>query len=218
MNVEALVFDFDGLIVDTETSEFETVREVYAAHGLDLTIEDWAHRLGTHSRHWADELEDAVGPLPDREAMLLERREEHHARVFAEPALPGVERLIGEAVERGLKLAVASSSQLRWVSGHLERLGLLDHFACFGCRNDELRAKPEPDVYRHVCETLDVPPARALAFEDSLHGLRAAKAAGLRCVAVPGPLTRHLDLSEADLVVDSLADHTLEELVGRIAG
>jgi HAD superfamily hydrolase (TIGR01509 family) len=218
VNAEALVFDFDGLIVDTETSEFETVREVYVAHGIDLTIEEWSHRLGTHARHWADELEDAVGPLPDREAMLLQRREVHHARAFAEPALPGVERLIAEAVDRGLKLAVASSSDEWWVSGHLERLGLLDHFACFGCHNDELRAKPAPDVYRHVCETLQVEPSRALALEDSLHGVRAARAAGLRCVAVPGALTRHLDLSEADLVLESLADQSLDGLLARIPG
>lgn len=216
MKPEALVFDFDGLILDTETSEFETVRDVYADHGVVLTEEEWRHRIGTHTRHWLDDLEDVVGPLAEREEILLRRRDAHHERILAEAVLPGINRLIVDAEARGLRLGVASSSSYDWVGGHLERLGLLDRFACVGCRTDVLPPKPEPDVYLHVYERLEVDPAVAVAFEDSLHGVRAAKAAGLRCVAVPGRMTLGVDLSEADLVVRSLADHTLDDLLAAV--
>ena len=209
----ALVFDFDGLILDTETSEYETVREVYEAHGVTLDLATWQRRIGTHSRHWLDELEELAGPVADREGVKADRVRRHHELIAAEVALPGVEALVREAAAAGLRLGVASSSQDTWVGPHLERLGLRDHFTCLSCRTDTVRAKPAPDVYLAACERLEVDPAQAIAIEDSPHGVAAAKAAGLWCVAVPNALTASLDFTDADLVVASLADLTLDDLL-----
>ena len=212
--IRAVVFDFDGLILDTETSEYATVREAYAELGLELDVPPWQRRIGTHSRHWLDELEDLAGPLPDKEAIRERRVARHHELIAAEVAMPGVVELVEEAAARGLRLGVASSSQDTWVGPHLERLGLRHHFACLSCRSESVPAKPAPDVYLQACERLEVEPADAVAVEDSPNGVAAAKAAGLWCVAVPNWLTEPLDFGAADLVVPSLAGVSVDDLLG----
>jgi len=212
MSIRALVFDFDGLICDTETSAFETARAIYAEHGVDLTIEQWQDRIGTRGRPWYADLEAAVGPLSDRDAVVERRRLAHHEQVGAEAAMPGVESFVVEASDAGLALAVASSSSVGWVSEHLDRLGLLSRFAVLSCANDDVPAKPDPDVYRLAVEQLGVAPLEATAFEDSPNGIAAARAAGLRCIAVPNRMTEGLDLSAADAVVPSFADLAVDRL------
>jgi HAD superfamily hydrolase (TIGR01509 family) len=216
--IRAVVFDFDGLILDTETSEYETVREVYEAHGVALTRDEWVLRIGTQSRPWLDELEEAVGPLTDREAIRLRRIERHHELIAAETVMPGVTELVEEAAAAGLALGVASSSRETWVGPHLERLGLRHHFECLSCRSETVPAKPAPDVYLRACEHLGVAPAEAIAIEDSPHGVTAAKTAGLWCVAVPNGLTAALDFSAADLVVSSLAGLSVGDLLALPVG
>lgn len=210
--LRALVFDFDGLICDTETSEYETVREVYESFGVDLPLAVWQRRIGTYSRHWLDELEDVVGPISDRDRLLEDRVIAHHARVYAEPALPGVVELMEAAATADVGIAVASSASSDWVDEHLGRLGLADLVGCVSCRAEGVPAKPAPDVYLAALGRLGVTAAGAVALEDSPNGLAAAHAAGIRCVAVPNPLTADLDLSSADLVVASLAYVTLPDL------
>jgi HAD superfamily hydrolase (TIGR01509 family) len=126
-----------------------------------------------------------------------------------------VREAIAAARGLGLRLGIASSSRHRWVDGHLERLGL-EGFECVRCRDDVERAKPFPDLYLAVCACLGVEPERAVALEDSANGIAAAKAAGLRCVAVPNPMTVDLDLSAADLRLASLADLSVADLLERL--
>lgn len=211
--IRALVFDFDGLILDTETSEYETVREVYEALGFELPLEEWRQRIGTHSRHWLDELEELAGRLDGRDAILEQRRLRHRERILVERVLPGVERTIEAAVEAGLLLAVASSSSAEWVGGHLARLGLLDHFSELACRAGTVPAKPAPDLYAAVVGALGVAPREAIAFEDSPNGVAAARAADLWCVAVPNAMTRDMDFTAADLVVSSFEHIDLPDLL-----
>jgi HAD superfamily hydrolase (TIGR01509 family) len=206
VTIRALVFDFDGLICDTETSAFETARVIYAEHGVELTVEQWQDRIGTRGRPWYADLEAAVGALSNRDAVVERRRLAHHEQVRAEAAMPGVESFVVEASDAGLGLAVASSSSAGWVGEHLDRLGLLDRFAVLSCANDDVPAKPDPHVYRLAVERLGVTPQDATAFEDSPNGIAAARAAGLRCIAVPNRITEGLDLSAADVVVASFAD------------
>jgi HAD superfamily hydrolase (TIGR01509 family) len=218
VTIRALVFDFDGLICDTETSSFETARAIYEEHGVDLTIEQWQDRIGTHGRPWYADLEAVIGPLSDREAVVERRRLAHHEKVWAEAAMPGVEQFVRAASDAGLALAVASSSSIGWVSDHLDRLGMRDRFSVISCANDEVPAKPDPGVYLLAIDTLGVAPADAAAFEDSPNGIAAARAAGLRCIAVPNWMTQTLDLSNADAVVPSFADlavDRLDELLAR---
>jgi HAD superfamily hydrolase (TIGR01509 family) len=210
--IRALVFDFDGLICDTETSSFETARAIYEEHGVELTIGQWQGRIGTHARPWYADLEAVVGPLSDREAVLERRRLAHHEQVRAEAAMPGVEDFVAHASDAGLGLAVASSSSLGWVTEHLDRLGMLERFSVVSCANDDVPAKPDPDVYRLAVDQLGVAPGDAAAFEDSPNGIAAARAAGLWCIAVPNWMTQGLDLSGADLVVGSFADLAVDRL------
>lgn len=214
--IDALVFDFDGLILDTETSAYTTAAEAFATHGVDVDREYWLSIIGTAEHpHWSEVLEEKLGgPIPDRDRLLADRIARHHALVEAELARPGVVELVAGAVDEGVALAVASSSPREWVERHLKRLELLPHFDVIACRDnvEPGRTKPAPDVYLYACERLGVAPARAVALEDSPNGLRAAIAAGLVTVGVPAGMTETLDLSAADLVVATLADVDLARL------
>jgi HAD superfamily hydrolase (TIGR01509 family) len=210
--LRGLVFDFDGLICDTETSSYETAHEIYAEHGVELTVAQWQSRIGTHGRHWLADLESAIGPLSDRDALTERRRLAHHERLLAEQAQPGVADFTARAVDAGLVLAVASSSSLQWVTDHLDRLGLLDRFSAISTSEDGVPAKPEPEVYRRALAAIGADASEAVAFEDSPNGVAAAKAAGLFCVAVPNRMTSGLDLSGADMVVESFLKLDLDDL------
>jgi HAD superfamily hydrolase (TIGR01509 family) len=162
-----------------------------------------------HPQH---NLEERLGrPLPQE---VLERRVGRRTEmILAQGALPGVVRLLEEATAMGLKVGLASSSTSDWVSGHLARLGILHHFDCMRCRDQVANAKPEPDLYLAVLDCLGVPASEAIAIEDSPNGVLAAKRAGLRCVAVPNSITAGLDLGQADVLLGSLAEVTLAELL-----
>lgn len=219
MTVQALVLDFDGLILDTETSEYETVVAEFAAHGLELPLETWQRIVGRADHpHWLDWLETDLGrSLPDRQQVLERRRAAHLERIHAQEVLDGVIELLRQAAARGVPVAVASSSPSDWVEPHLERLALRSHVAVVRCRDHVPRAKPWPDVYLAALEGLGARPERSVAFEDSHHGSRAAKAAGLACVVVPNAITTGQDFGHVDLVVGSLAELRWEALVALLA-
>jgi HAD superfamily hydrolase (TIGR01509 family) len=216
--IRALVFDFDGLILDTEEPVYRSWLEVYQAHGEELPFERWIQIVGstTAGFHPQHHLEERLGrPLPKE---VLDRRVGRRTEmILAQEALPGVARHLEEAVAMGLKLGVASSSTNDWVRGHLARLGILESFDCIRCRDDVTNAKPEPDLYISVLECLGVRASEAIAIEDSPNGVLAAKRAGLRCVAIPNSITAGLDLGQADLILGSLAELTLAELLSKLS-
>lgn len=213
-----LIFDFDGLIVETETPDYVAWQEVYAAHGVALPPETWATNVGSGHlfdpyAHLEAQLERAV----DREAIREQVRARFRAELGVITPLPGVIAYLTAAQELGLRVGVASSSSQAWVAGHLEQLGLLEHFEVICTSDDVARTKPEPDLYLLALRRLGVEPGQALALEDSPNGVRAAQAAGMRCVAVPNPVTRLMNLDHADMVVPSLADLPLPALLARLA-
>jgi HAD superfamily hydrolase (TIGR01509 family) len=210
----ALVFDFDGLILDTETPEFRAWQEVFAAHGGSLSTDDWAHVIGSTDSGWTAEgaLAAQTGREFDHDDLYAEWKPRQVELLAAEQVRPGVLDLLGEAKRRGLALGVASSSPRWWVQGHLERLGLYECFDSVSTGDEVERTKPDPAVYRLAVGRLGVPGGSALALEDSPNGVRAAQAAGLRCVAVPNEVSRHLDLSAADALLVSLAELDLDAL------
>lgn len=217
-DVRAVVFDFDGLVLDTETSIFVAWQEAFAAHGCEpLTIEEWSAEVGSVR------VLDLVGMLHERATAPVDVDAMHATRVSrrdeilsGERVLPGVEAWLDEAERMGLPVAIASSSEHEWVHGHLTRLGLRDRFGHVSCRDEDVPPKPAPDVYVRACVALGVAPEHALGVEDSPNGVAAAKAAGMRCVAVPNGVTATLDFSAADLVVPSLARLTLAEAITRL--
>src|SRR5487761_1088657 len=216
--IRALVFDFDGLILDTEEPVYRSWLEVYQAHGETLPFERWVQIVGstTTEFHPQRHLEERLGRPLSQEVIdgRIGRRTE---MILAQQLLPGILQCIDDATARGLKLGVASSSTRDWVSGHLERLGILSRFDCVRCRDDVNRAKPAPDLYLAVLDCLGVSPAESLAIEDSPNGVIAAKQAGMLCVAIPNSITARLDLSHADLVLRSLSDLPLRALLQRLS-
>ena len=215
--IRAIVFDFDGLILDTEEPVYRSWLEVYQAHGQELPFERWVQIVGstTSGFHPQHHLEERIGrPLPKD---VLDRRIGRRTEmILANAALPGVVQHLDAARELGMRLGCASSSTQEWVRGHLARLGILERFDCIKCRDDVAHAKPEPDLYVAVLDCLGVAAADAIAIEDSPNGVAAAKRAGLRCVAIPNSITARLDLSQADLVLNSLADVSMAELLERL--
>ena len=137
--------------------------------------------------------------------------------VRLQPILPGVTRLIAEAEAAGVRLAIGSSSDRQWVDGHLRRLGLYDHFDAIICADDVARVKPEPDLFLKAAEAVGAPPKAVIVLEDSPHGAAAARYAGMFCVIVPNKLTRRMNFSAADMLVNSLADVTLADLEAALA-
>jgi HAD superfamily hydrolase (TIGR01509 family) len=217
--IRAIVFDFDGLILDTEEPVYRSWLEVYHAHGEELPFERWVEIVGstTIGFHPQRHLEERLGrPLPQE---VLDRRIGRRTEmVLAQKLLPGVVKHLDEARAARLMLGVASSSTTEWVRGHLARLGVLEYFECMRCRDDVANVKPEPDLYLAVLDCLGVSGAEAIAIEDSPNGITAAKRAGMRCVAIPNTITSRLDLTHADLVLGSLDDVTLSELIVRLGG
>jgi HAD superfamily hydrolase (TIGR01509 family) len=213
MSLEALVFDFDGLILDTEWPEFATVREEFEAHGLELALEDWQEIVGrADHRHWFDWLEDELGRELERSAVIERRRARHHLLIAAQEVRPGVLGLLDEAEAAAIPIAVASSSPESWVRGHLERLGLLERFHTVRCREHVERAKPAPDLFLAAVRAMGASPSRSVALEDSRHGCTAATEAGLVCVVAPNDVTRSQVFDHAHLVVGSLVEVSLSSL------
>jgi len=215
--IRALVFDFDGLILDTEEPIYRSWLEVYEAHGEPLPFERWVQTVGSTNTqfHPQHHLEERLG-RPLSQAVLEARVGRRTEMILAQQLLPGILQHIDDATALGLKLGVASSSTRDWVGGHLERLGILGRFDCVRCRDDVNHAKPAPDLYIAVLDCLGVSPSAALAIEDSPNGVMAAKQAGMLCVAIPNSITATLDLSQADVILRSLSDLPLQELLRRL--
>jgi len=215
--VRAFLFDFDGLILDTEVPSRAGWQWLYREHGHELPPEKWALVVGTHGA-WDPmaHLEQLVGAPLERD-VLNERRYAHELSLIETETLrPGVAEYLAAARQHGLKRAIVSSSNVRWIDMHLRRLEeTVGWDLILAADHDPARAKPAPTLYLEALEALGVAAGEAVAFEDSPNGIRAAKAAGIFCVGVPNGVTRELGLDEADLVLDSLADLSPDELLAR---
>src|SRR5919202_4698013 len=207
MSVEALLFDFDGTLIDTESAEFHAWEQTFAEHGVELTIERWSSCIGTIGGFEPlDELERALGTI-DRDEVEDARRRRLLQLLAREALRPGVAQYLDDARRLGLKVGIASTSSEEWIVSQLARIDHRDPFDCVVAANlDPERAKPRPTVYLEALAQLGVRPEAAIAFEDSPNGVAAAKAAGLYTVAVPNRITASLDLAHADLVLESLED------------
>jgi putative hydrolase of the HAD superfamily len=216
--IRALLFDFDGLLVDTESPSYEAWADVYRQYGHELTIERWSAAIGTLDGFDPfGDLEGLLGRSLDRETVNARRREVEFAASDLEELRDGVAEYLEEAKRLGLARAIVSSSGQEWIRRHLERLDLVEGWSCIvAADGDAARAKPRPTLYLEALERLDVTADEAIAFEDSPNGITAAKAAGLYCVAVPNPTTATLDVTHADLVLCSLEEVPLAELLRRV--
>lgn len=207
--LEAVVFDFDGLIVDSETPIFRATAAALAGLGHRLTIEGWATVVGHGEEDSFRALQSAVGATLDRSAYEAAYAAQDRSWRETVPALPGVVELLEALAEAQIPCGVASSSSSTWVEGHLDRLGLR-HLVGAVATADRVggRSKPAPDTYLLACADLGARPAGSVALEDSAPGIAAALAAGLTAVAVPSEITRHTDLRAARRSVPDLTHLT----------
>lgn len=212
--IRALVLDFDGLVIDTESALIQAYAEVHAEHGHPFDAA--AHRHAVGHVDYAFDPWSAFPAEADRDALEAERRRRNLLINASLEPLPGVTALLAAAAAAGLPMAIASNSSRGHVDGHLRRLGLRDHFQGLACRGEAPSPKPEPDLYRLAVNQLGVRAAEAVAFEDSQTGTLAAHRAGLKVVAVPGPCTAHHDFALAHLKLGSLAELGLDELLARL--
>ena len=214
--IRALIFDFDGLIVDTESPALESWQEIFREYGQELSLDRWALNVGrSESLDVVGDLQQLVGRTLDAEALKAQRRARHIQMIEALPILPGVVERIEEAHAMGLRLAVATSSSRQWVEGHLKRLGLIQHFDAIRTRTDPDVGigKPDPAVYLAALRSLGIEASEAIALEDSPRGVEAALNAGIFTVVIPNDVTRRMGPTSAHLTLESLADMTLEQLV-----
>jgi HAD superfamily hydrolase (TIGR01509 family) len=216
--VRAFLFDFDGLLVDTETAAHAAWELLFRDHGHELPRDRWALGVGTIDGWdiWAH-LEELTGRPLDREALNAQRVEHELSLLELEGLLPGIAEYLEASTRLGIRRAIVSSSSRSWIDRHLARLErTLGWDAIVTADFDRERAKPSPTLYLEALEVLGVKASEAVAFEDSPNGVRAATGAGIFTVAVPNAITRDLGLDEADLVVDSLADLPPEQLLARV--
>jgi HAD superfamily hydrolase (TIGR01509 family) len=218
--VRALLFDFDGLLLDTETASRAGWQWLYREHGHELPLDKWALMVGT-VQGWDPwgHLEELAGAPLDRET-LNERRYAHEISLLeAEELRPGILEYLKAAERLGLKRAIVSSASREWIDMHLVRLEhAVGWDAIVTADHDPERAKPRPTLYREALRELGVEAADAIAFEDSPNGAKAAKAAGIYVVGIPNAVTRDMGLADtADTVLESLAELPPEELLARFA-
>ncbi|MDP2896667.1 MAG: HAD family hydrolase [bacterium] len=217
--LRGLIFDFDGLIVDTETARYYAWKEVIESHGVELPLSVWHENIGLPSEAF-DPLEylkqRAIAPV-DLEAVRKRKNEVFWDRMEGETLRPGIKEYLEEGKRRGLKIAICSSSPRRWIEQNLPRWGIDGQFDAIVTGSDVERIKPDPELYLKVLALLQLPAESCIAFEDSPKGVQSAKAAGIFCVAVPNSITLETDLAGADVKVHSLSELPLEDLERRFS-
>jgi HAD superfamily hydrolase (TIGR01509 family) len=212
----AVVFDFDGVILDSETAEFESHRLIYARCGVPLTPAEWCDQIGIwvegHEDRWATRLRELSDQAPASSAAFKAEQHRLFQEIVAREPMRGIRALVDALWEAGVPLAVASTSPARWVVSAVGRLNLSARFHTIVTADDVARRKPAPDVYLEAARRLRAEPARSVAIEDSGPGIAAATAAGMKTVAIPHWLTETHDLTPATLRVAHAGELTLAVL------
>ena len=215
MEPRALIMDFDGTIIDTESPAYESTAQIWASYGIDFPMEWWLAGMGTDRKSaWVQELENRLGTQLDHDSVMKQRQRIKDELTESQPLLPGVLELLEATKKLGILTAVASSSPHSWVDQHLKRVGLFESFSYVVCRDDVAGvSKPAPDVFLRALQLLGVTAGSAVAVEDSPNGLKSALAAGLRTIVVPNPLVESLNFSGAYARYKSLDDLPADQLL-----
>ena len=212
--IKAIIFDFDVLILDTETHEYEVLSEIFREHECELPLDIWGKLIGTKSDfNPYTYLEEQAQKKINHSELKMVEKERFNKRIQQENARSGVVDYLDAAKELGLKVGLASSSNYEWVSTHLSRLNLLERFECIRTSDYVEHVKPDPSLYLETAKCLGVKPEECIAFEDSANGALAAKRAGMKCVTVPNSVTKGLEFCEVDHRVESMAQMELKELL-----
>ncbi len=206
MQFSAVLFDFDGILVDTEWAIYEAWYRTFRAHGHPLPLETYTQCIGSDFDTWSPKvhLEELTGRSFDWHQLDETRQVEIRRDLEQAGPMPGAVPLLEKLAAAGVPTAVVSSSSHQWVDGWLEKLRLASYFRAVVCRGDAPRIKPAPDLWLEALRRLGSPAEKCLAIEDSLNGVKSAKAAGLTVWAVPNRTTACLDFSIAHRICADL--------------
>ncbi|MDF2557574.1 MAG: family hydrolase [Bacillales bacterium] len=214
--IKALIFDFDGIIIDTEVVWYEAYKEFLIDYGIELTVEKFSEVVGSENDVLnAYILENTLKPIE------IETLEEKAWNIVQEKlekpvAMPGVISTLKSAKEKGLRLAIASSSNREWIVNFLNKIDALEYFEIIKSREDVSKVKPDPELYLSALRALELEPNEAIIFEDSLNGLKAANAANIPCIIIPCLVTKHLPFEGHALRLSSMSEIQLDELIEKI--
>jgi HAD superfamily hydrolase (TIGR01509 family) len=208
MAIQTVLFDFDGIVVDTEWAIYQAWLRTFEAHDHPLPLELYTRCIGSDFDTWSPKthLEDLTGNSFDWHDLDARRQKEIVSELEGSQAMAGLHEMLDKLDEKQIPAAVVSSSSHNWVDGWLERIELTQRFKTVVCRGDAPRIKPAPDLYLEAAKRLEIDPANCLVIEDSMNGVKSAKAAGMAVWAVPNRVTSCLDFRAADEVFNSLVD------------
>jgi putative hydrolase of the HAD superfamily len=215
--IKAIIFDFDGLIIDTETVWFESFKEVLGRYDVEFPLEIFLPCVGTKGTIIDQYIEEKLGENVSVKEVRQYVRECHREKIGHLGAREGVRDYLIQAKELGLKIGLASSSDREWIHAFLKKLNLLHYFEVIKTGDDVKKIKPHPELYLQCMNALNVSAKEVIAFEDSANGANAAKAAGVACVIVPNPITEGLTFERYDLRIPSMADQSLKDVIKRIS-
>ncbi|MGN7398096.1 HAD family hydrolase [Peribacillus frigoritolerans] len=211
--MKAIIFDFDGLILDTETAWYEAYSEVLKPYNVILSLPEFATFIGTVSEEFNEFLETQTqGKITKKEirekAMCI-----HKKKMEKAVAREGVQEYLEEAKKLGLKIGLATSTTRDWLIPFLEKLQILNYFEVIQTRDDVAKVKPDPALYTNVVQIMGISPQEAIAFEDSANGTKAAIAADLNCVIIPNPATEMLVFEKYHMRLSSMKEKKLSEVI-----
>ncbi len=217
MAIKAIIFDFDGLIIDTETPEVEAWHELFQRYNVAFSFKEYSETIGKvyDDTSALDILQSKLGTPIDKVELFKEFKQRKVELIDAQPLRSGVRELLESAQSAGMKTALASSARRAWVERYLSMHRIGDYFCCIKTLEDSNLPKPDPALYLLTLESLGIRADEAIALEDSFNGITAAKAAGVFAVAVPNRMTCDFDFSQADLRLEHLTDLSLQELIDK---
>jgi len=216
--IKAVIFDFDGLIVDTESVWFDAYKEVLHRYEVELTLQKFSEVVGTSDEILFDFINSNLKEPIEKE-LIEQMAKELVDEKLLEPSLrESVEDYLISAKNAGLQIALASSSSREWVESFLKKLNIYEYFSVIKTKDDVKKVKPDPELYLKAIEEIGVQVSEAISFEDSLNGLIAATKAGLHCVIVPNQVTSHLEFENHSLRLSSMAEKSLEDVIKHITG
>lgn len=204
--LHAIIFDFDGLIVDTEYPEYIALSSIYDEYCLELSMDDLRKNIGTQEFSFDPyaQLKNSGKMDLTREQFTAEWDRRKMATIDKAEAMPGVRALLDQAKSAGIKLAIGSSSPLVWVGRLARQVGVFDHFEVIVTKDDVSKTKPSPEIFLLSAERLGVPVNNCVVLEDSLNGLLAAQAAGIRSLWVPNKITAGMRVDPDQPRMDSM--------------
>jgi putative hydrolase of the HAD superfamily len=212
MTIKAVIFDFDGTIIDTETIYFHVYKELLnEKFKIELPLEEFAKSIGTTDEAFFQYIEAQTGIKIDTNQIIQLASERFLEKKGILEVREGVVEKLEEAKELKLRIGLASSSSREWVEGFLRQFELRDYFSVIKTSEDVVKVKPDPALYLKALEALQVEPHEALAIEDSHNGALAAIEAGMKCVVIPNQVTSFLKFHEKTIRSDSFAEFTLRQ-------